>query len=79
MRNREELDTDAMRAERAGATRHKTERNRFEVLCAACGETYFVEEATARRIEEALGYDPSDTGFYCEQCESAYSDGERGM
>jgi hypothetical protein len=79
MGNREELDTDSMRAERTGATRGKTALNRFEVLCGECGQACFVDEGVARSVEEAQAYEPSEISFRCEDCEAEYFDRERGM
>ena len=53
-------------------TRFKTEGNAFEMRCAGCGELFYVDEQTFNRAQSALGFDPTDDSFRCDDCEEQF-------
>ena len=78
-RPREEIDTDAIFADRLGPTRYRTATNRHELACGVCGEPFFVDDDTYGRVAHALELDPSDTPFSCAGCEVEYEGEEHGV
>jgi hypothetical protein len=56
-----------------GPTLYRTALNRFELNCGMCGGVYFVDQATAERVHEAVrqGF---DNPFRCEDCEEEYDE-----
>ena len=50
-------------------TLHQTEGNRYPLNCGVCGELYFVDEHTLRRIYFAFVRDESGLTVSCEACE----------
>jgi hypothetical protein len=50
-------------------TLHQTEGNRYPLNCGICGELYFVDEHTLRRIYFAFVGDESGLTISCEPCE----------
>jgi len=59
-----------------GATKYITQSNRYGVHCAECGEFYYVDESTMRRIRSAHEGDPSEIPFRCYDCEEEYGEEE---
>jgi hypothetical protein len=53
-------------------TRFKTEGNTFELRCAGCGELFYVDQLTFNRVQSALGFDPTDDSFRCNDCDEQY-------
>ena len=50
-------------------TLHQTEGNRYPLNCGICGELYFVDAHTLRRIYFAIVRDESGLSVSCEACE----------
>jgi hypothetical protein len=68
------VDTNDERAAHEGPTREKTEVNHYPLHCETCGGLFYVDEATMRRVETAVAYDPSDNPFRCDECEAEDAD-----
>lgn len=66
-RLRESFDPDFLNTE--GPTPNLTSTNRHPLNCGICGRTLYVDDSTHERFLEALRWDPSNTPFYCEECE----------
>lgn len=67
-----ELDTSI-----GAATRFKTNRNNFAILCSGCNQLFYVDEHTYNRAMSDLAFDPADSPFYCNDCEAEYASEER--
>ena len=76
MWNRESLDTNDRLADHDRPTKLRTEQNTHELHCRSCGDTWFVDDATADRVRIALEYDPTENPFACERCEEEYAEDE---
>ena len=64
---REEADGD--RAENyVVMTDHKTEQNLYELFCASCGRTMYVDSETREQFARAIEHD-LDNQFICDQCQ----------
>ena len=50
-------------------TLHQIAGNRYPLNCGKCGELYFVDEQTLRRIYFAFVEDESGMAISCERCE----------
>ncbi len=59
---------------REGPTTHKTMRNLHKLHCQQCGDLYYVDEKTIRRVYSALEGDASDNLFRCPRCEEEYEE-----
>lgn len=57
-----------------GPTKFRTERNRHRLHCTQCGELYYVDETTLRKVTSSLEWDPSEVSFYCNDCEEEYQE-----
>jgi hypothetical protein len=73
-RLREELNPEEEEFAIEVPTKYKTDRNQHRLQCAQCGEFYYVDEATLRKVTSALEGDPSEISFYCDDCEEEYQE-----
>jgi hypothetical protein len=76
-RLRERLDTEWDRDLKTGPTRFETKENTRPMHCAACGELYYLDEATFLKATAAVEGDISETRFYCSDCQEEYWEEER--
>ncbi|CDM64538.1 hypothetical protein [Pyrinomonas methylaliphatogenes] len=63
---RSELDSDWQSGPRP--TRHRTDENRYELLCALCGQRFFVDGRTFERASEVIKMG-LDNPIRCPDCE----------
>ena len=68
------LNPEEKQFEIEGPTRFKTERNQHRLRCTQCGEIYFVDEWTLRKVTSSLEGDPSEISFYCNDCEEEFQE-----
>jgi len=61
-----------------GPTRNVTATNHYGVRCAECGDLYYVDESTMRRIRSAQEGDRSEVPFRCADCEDEWAEQEFG-
>ena len=74
---REQLDTNDKLTESLGPTKAKTDSNRHVLHCRACGDTWYVDDATYERAKTAIAFDPAENPFTCSRCEEEYAEQER--
>lgn len=65
-RLREEYDADLNQG--VAVTEYRTETNRYEVPCGACGRSLYVDEDLKEDLERAIKHD-LDNQLLCSQCE----------
>jgi hypothetical protein len=78
-RLRENLNPEEAPREVPRPTRYRSERNRHELSCAACGEHYYVDDETLRKATAVREGDESDIAFYCEDCEEEGAEDEHSV
>lgn len=61
-----------------GPTRYRTGRNLHTLHCQECGELYYVDAKTIRRVYAALEGDASENLFRCPRCEEEYEEEAHG-
>ena len=76
VRLRENIKPDGEQGALGDATKYITQSNRYGVHCAECGEFYYVDEPTIRRIRAAHEGDLSEIAFRCHDCEEEYGEEE---
>jgi hypothetical protein len=54
-----------------GPTRHKIGSNQWELICAVCGGTYYVDELTLKHAVTAME-EGRENPFCCDECEADY-------
>jgi hypothetical protein len=77
-RLREAIDPEERQSWTVGPTRYMTATNHYQLHCADCGELYYVDEATMRKVRSAHEGDPSEVAFRCSDCEEEYAEEESG-
>jgi len=58
----------------AGPTKQPTQANRYGLRCGDCGDLYYVDDGTMRRVRSAHEGDPSEVPFRCDNCEEEYAE-----
>jgi ferredoxin len=69
---REEADADTTENYNR-YTDHKTNRNKFEVLCGTCAKVCYVDEKTHENFVRSMEHNP-DNPFLCDACLDEYND-----
>lgn len=54
-----------------GPTRHKIGSNQWELVCAVCSESYYVDKLTLTQAVSAME-EGRDNPFCCDECEDEY-------
>jgi hypothetical protein len=71
LRIREQYDADLIK--RYDPAEYMVDENRFPMPCSVCGNEFYVDKATLRRYERAVGFDTDNT-FVCRVCEGEYDE-----
>jgi hypothetical protein len=77
-RLRESVNADEIHGSALWPTRSVTATNHYGVHCADCGDLYYVDESTMKRIRSAQEGDRSEVPFRCVECDDEYADQESG-
>lgn len=70
-RLREEFDAD--KTERSPVTEYPTTASPFEIPCAVCGRSWYVDDETGRESLRAI-HEEFDNKFTCPECEQDYDE-----
>jgi hypothetical protein len=76
-RLREKVNPEEMGVLR-GPTRYITQQNRHALHCRECGDLYYVDDSTIRRLHAVLKGDSSENPFCCPRCEEEYTEDAYG-
>ena len=70
---RSEISSEEEHVNITGPTTFKTAENQQELRCGMCGDIYFVDEETFRRVNRTA-VEGLDNPFKCSDCEEEYDD-----